>query len=98
MNNELIIKTNREAWFQTVYRIEGLYTYFEAYKVESFTNDGIPNLESKTPYIKGFIKWDGCMEFEQKSHYCGLYHAKQTLMLMEEIHETNDWVNETYRN
>ena len=41
----------------------------------------------ENPSVTGYLKWDGCMEFEQDEHYCSLDHAQQTFLLMQHIYE-----------
>ena len=80
MKNE--IKFYKDIWYKVEYEIRDVVLDFKAYKIIGFDDE----CETK-PQLFGYLKWDGCMEFTQEEHYCGIYHAEQTYMLMKEIYE-----------
>lgn len=60
------------------YHIYGHYLEFFATKDESSCD---------TPEIEGTLKWDGCMNITQNEHYCGIYGAKEYLLLITSIYQ-----------
>lgn len=102
-NENKVIKVYPDAWYAIEYEVDEAVTHFRAWKIDSFNPDDLYNLDDIgvdwiVPEIRGLIKFDGCMEFKQEEHYCGLHHAEQTLMLMQYIYEFNgslDEVNES---
>lgn len=86
MNTEYIT----EAWYKVNYTISDAPKNMEflAYKIQSICDLVIKDSTcSSNPEIKGYMKWDGCLEFEQNSHYCDIEHAEQTLMLFKRLYE-----------
>lgn len=83
------IKFYPEAWFKVEYEIQECSVDFKAWKIEGLDEDEPENstIEEGDPNIKGNIKWDGCMNFTQDDHYCGLYHVEQTALLMTEVYK-----------
>jgi hypothetical protein len=83
-----IIKYYPEAWFKVEYEVEEITVKFKAWKIQSLDEDNPKksDIGNDEPNIEGYIKWDGCLNFKQDDHYCGMYHAKQTLLLMTEIY------------
>lgn len=82
------VKYYADAWFKIEYEINDISIHFKAWKIDSIDEENIENsdIHSKDPEITGFIKWDDCMEFKHEPHYCGLYHAEQTLLLIKHIY------------
>ena len=34
--------------------------------------DTVDRIDDAEPYLEGFVKWDGCAEFESSPHFCGV--------------------------
>ncbi len=84
---ENIVKYYPEAWYKVEYEVGEVVVNFKAWKIDALDEKYLENSEIEdNPSIIGCIKWDGCMNFKQDEHYCGMYHAKQTLMLMTEVY------------
>jgi hypothetical protein len=76
-----------ECWYKVEYQVNEYTIDFRAFKIDGMDEEDISkSTTEETSSVKGFIKWDGCMEFTHEEHYCGLYHAEQTLGLMKEIY------------
>ena len=84
-----IVKFYPEAWFKVEYDVEDIVVNFKAWRIYALDEENLENSDVviKEPNIEGYIKWDGCMNFKQNDHYCGMYHAKQTLMVMTKIYK-----------
>lgn len=77
-----------ELWYKVDYKIIDTYIEFTAYEIHSLNEDKVSESEiSIEPNIKGVLKWDGCINFNQDSHYCSIYQAEQTLGLFKEIYK-----------
>jgi len=89
-----IVKYYPEAWFKVEYEVNETSIGFKAWRIKALCEECPRNseLEDSEPCIGGYIKWDGCMNFKQNDHYCGMYHAKQVLMLMSEIYQFKDMI------
>ena len=87
-----MVKYYTDHWFKVVYEIEESRVFFKAWRIIELNESNVESskLERSTPNITGFIKQDGCMEFEQTDHYCGLHHVYQLGLLMEEIYKFKD--------
>jgi len=90
-----IIEYYLEAWFKIEYEICDYFINFKAWRIFACDeeNPDQSTLENDIPNIIGYIKWDGCMNFEQNDHYCGIYYAEQVLLLMQKIYEFNSKIN-----
>ena len=86
---EKITKYYPDAWFKVEYEVDEIVVNFKAWRIRALDEEVPENseIDSGEPDIEGRIKWDGCMNFKQDDHYCGMYHAKQTLILMTEIYK-----------
>lgn len=81
-------KYYEDAWFKVEYDIQEVTVYFKAYKISGLDTDNLENSDTEEePNIEGSIKWDGCMNFNQSDHYCGVEHAEQTLLVVKEIYK-----------
>lgn len=81
-------KYYEDAWYKVCY--ERLYhrINFRATKIIEMDEEKIEDSKLEPQHqIEGFIKSDGCMEFEQDEHYCGLQQAQQTYSLMQRIYD-----------
>ena len=55
--------------------------------------------ENDHSIMRGYIKWDGCINFVQNSHYCSLENAKSIYLLFKEIYAyKNKYFNESDSN
>ncbi len=71
---------------------------FKAYEVTGLTDGKIPNYRTPKyqftedvalaePSITGFVKWDGCAEYDlTDGHVCGLLSLQQLIAVMTELH------------
>lgn len=85
---EKTIKYYPNSWFKVEYEVEDSTVHFKAWKIQSLDEKNIEKsvLSDTIPNLVGSLKWDGCMNFKQNDHYCGIYNAKQILTLMSEIY------------
>ena len=74
-------------WHKVEYEINETFIDFKVFEIEELNEDS-PALSvfSDNPVMKGFIKWDGCCEFDYSTHYCGLHNAENFLQLMKSIY------------
>ena len=80
-----------EAWFKVEYTIKESMIIFKAWKIEELSEGSIEESEIEDkPCLTGFIKWDGCCEFNYSEHYCEIYMAEQFYFLMKEIYNYKD--------
>lgn len=80
-----------EFWYKLEYQVDETRVLFKAWKITGLDEGDLINSDIEDEHtIDGYIKWDGCMEFHQKEHYCGIHHAKQTLGLIEEIYKIGE--------
>jgi hypothetical protein len=49
--------------------------------------DATPEISEAEPYIEGFVKWDGCSEFDGRVHFCGPEHYRDYFELLQYIYE-----------
>ncbi len=86
MKKETIIYPN--SWHKVNYEIEDTLVNFEAFEITGLDEES-PELSEfdNEPAITGFIKWDGCCEFDYSTHYCGIHNAEKFLSLMKEIYK-----------
>lgn len=81
----------KKASYKVVYTYFGHYLEFECYKIESEDEEEIKKSRiEKEASISGRIKWDGCLDFEQKDHYCSIINAKQVFILFNNIYKFSD--------
>jgi len=77
-----------DCWFKVEYSASDYNMDFIATRIEGMNEE---NMELSTfgqsESIKGNIKWDGCMNFVQDDHYCGLVFAEYCLQLMTHIYK-----------
>ena len=83
-----IIKFYPEAWFKVEYTVNEITVDFKAWEITGLDeeNPEQSEIQDKDPAITGFIKWDGCCEFEYITHICGIHGAEHFLELMKEIY------------
>ena len=88
VNDMEIIKFYPKAWFKVGYTVNETTVDFRAWEINALNEEDPEKseIQNNEPVIKGFIKWDGCCEFDYGTHYCGIYKAEQFLMLMKEIY------------
>lgn len=69
------------------YEVEGGTLHFKATKIRTYSEEGDHEFESG-PMLKGYIKFDGCMEIEPTGmHFCGRELAKQYALLFDVIYD-----------
>ena len=86
----IVTEIYSDCWHKVEYDIKEVYINFKAFTIESLDEEILEHSEfSEEPVIIGFIKWDGCMEFNYNTHYCGIQNAIQFLELMKHIYEFN---------
>jgi len=91
------IKFYPEAWFKVEYTVNEMDVDFKAWEISALDEENIEQSETqKEPVIKGFIKWDGCCEFDYSPHYCGIHNAEQFLILMKEIYKFKSGLGEPF--
>jgi len=74
-----------EIWYKIEYDIKESWMDFVCFKISGYQDKNNFDIENES--IRGFIKGDGCMEFDQSEHYCRIEHAEQTLELFKEIYK-----------
>jgi hypothetical protein len=83
-----------DAWFKVEYEIDDGWIDFNCWRIEALDLENIQDSTiNATPNITGWVSRCGCMEFEQKDHYCGIHHAEQLYILMRHIFR---FAGETY--
>ena len=78
-------KVYNDAWYKVEYEHKDTMLMFKAYKILGMCEDETQNDYNSKPAIGGFIKWDGCCEFEHSEHYCGFGGVKQHYLLMHHV-------------
>ena len=88
----LSIKYYADCWYRVEYYLKDeLSLYFKAYKITKLNPEKLEDSKyDASPSIEGDIGWNGCMEFTQNEHYCGIDYAKQTYKLIQHIYEVAD--------
>lgn len=76
-----------DAWFKVDFIINEYYIDFEAFRISGKTENIEDSDTEEQPSIKGSIKWDGCMNFKQHDHYCGVEFAEQVFILFRFIYD-----------
>ena len=85
---DYIIKLYPEAWFRVEYMVNELAVDFKGWETEHMDAETESQSEMQSdPEITGFIKWDGCCEFDYGSHYCSVNKAEQFAILIKEIYK-----------
>jgi hypothetical protein len=84
-----IIKFYPQAWFKVEYTVNEITVDFKAWEITGLDeeNPEQSEIQDKEPVITGFIKCDGCCEFDYSTHICGIHGAEHFLELMKEIYK-----------
>ena len=85
-----IVEDYPDLWYRVQYKIHDAHIDFEAWKIESQSDNGEGIRIDYNKSVEGFIKWDGCMEVTHKEHYCGLDYADQYLGIIKEIYKLKE--------
>jgi|SRR5690606_35370180 len=87
------IEILEKAWFRLEYEIKDSWIDFKAYKINKIntvagTGDADTEDYDNEPSFEGYIKWDGCIEFNtvNQRHFCGIHHAKQDFILFKRLY------------
>jgi len=93
------IKFYPEAWFKVEYDVYETYIDFKAWEIDELDEQNIEDSTiNENEVMKGFIKWDGCCEFDYGTHYCGIHKAEQFLLLMKEIYKFKSSIGGCFTN
>jgi hypothetical protein len=84
-----VVKFYTEAWFKVEYTVNDITVDFKAWEITGLDeeNPEQSEIQDEVPVITGFIKWDGCCEFDYSTHICGIHGAEHFLQLMKEIYQ-----------
>lgn len=73
-----------EAWAIKRHEMPDMKPLFES----SFCGEHLPFSEEFPNYLKGFVKWDGCSEFEfPRHHFCGPIHYLKHFAVLKYIYQ-----------
>lgn len=81
------IENYSEACYKVEYDVKEASIDVKAWRITAFSPDLSHFDVEEDIALSGYIKSDGCMEFDYNAHYCSLYHAKQFYLLIEEIYK-----------
>jgi hypothetical protein len=84
-----IIKFYKESCFKVEYNVNEWTIDFKAWEIDALDEQNIEQseIQSQEPVINGYMKFDGCCEFDYSTHYCGIHDAEKFLLLMKDIYQ-----------
>lgn len=88
MEKIVVVKFYPKSWFKVEYTVDEMTVDFKGWEISGLDeeNPDLSEIQDKNPVITGFIKWDGCCEFDYGTHICGIHMAYNFLELMKEIY------------
>ena len=81
-----------DLYFKVAYEVDPVgnsaNVKFLAWDIDVLDTENVEESECDGLYVlEGFVKWDGCCEFQYDTHICGLYRIEQFHELMKEIYK-----------